>query len=138
MDRLKGGTKFQPGRSGNPGGRVAIAKILDAFGKTTHEMRVELVGKAIGWMNDENESDKTRTYAHKFISDLVGLHAKQTLEVTGVDPSMAAVVAAAGMTPYERRKVLTEADTDTDDAIDVTPDDSSDDSSDDSADDDAD
>lgn len=92
------------GRSGNPGGKPAVAKILDSIGMTTDDARRECVETALAWMRDPDASDKSRTYAHKFISDMVGLIFKQQLEVTGaLTPEAQALLEALRLTPHERR-----------------------------------
>lgn len=115
IDRLGEGrssTKFEPGRSGNPGGKVSIAKALEAIGTTSEEVRTRLFRIAIDGLDSAKQSHKE--YCHTWLSDRLGLSKQNTLHVEAsvVDSQLMALVEAAGMTPLERRKALADLEDD--------------------------
>jgi hypothetical protein len=109
--------QFQPGQSGNPGGRVKGAEarareiassreyVADNGEKYTgaEAMLHVLIDIAV----DKDEKSRERIAAANSVLDRVEGKPKQAVDVTGtMDPQSVALVEALRMTPHERRAHL--------------------------------
>ncbi len=98
---------FQRGKSGNPGGRVAIAPILESFGKSPDDVRRMLFQKAIAIVEagPKGANDPTWRYCHQWVGDRVGLKEALVIEI----PNEPRAAIDWSKVPSDRRRRLAES-----------------------------
>jgi len=76
--------KFEPGKSGNPGGRPKIARILAEMSTDATKLSKELFEKALEVMRAKRRdgNDANWRYAHEWLSNHVIGKPKQVVELT--------------------------------------------------------
>lgn len=109
MSKRGPGRPFQPGQSGNPGGRVAnqlsVAEVLRR--KLSPDERADMLIE----LAQQAEDERVRLQARLAIIERTDGKVKDTVDLnhSGVSPTQAALLDALRLTPHERRKKLAEA-----------------------------
>lgn len=110
-EHLRGkGKPFQKGVSPNPGGRPSIAKAFEANGTTTTQVLEKLAKIALDTLDDKKASERSREYAHTWLTNYTIGKPKDQMDVnvTGVSEAQLAHVGALALTPHERRRRIEE------------------------------
>lgn len=104
------GRPFPKGVSPNPGGRPSIAKALEANGTTTTDVLAKLAKIALETLDDTKASERSREYAHTWLTNYTIGKPKDRMDVnvTGVSEAQLAHVGALALTPHERQKRIAE------------------------------
>lgn len=115
------GKPFSAGKSGNPGGRVAIAPILDGLGTTRSKVTAELIQFALDIMRSSSAKESHREYAHQWLTkyaaqipapaqtfDFGDAETKSSPEDDAAECRIIAREELAKMTPSERLQLIAE------------------------------